>query len=71
MSVSRPCEECSKVKRCKLYGDNARHAYLCGPCARELGYVGQPDGPDAPYDTHDDAAMVARDIEEARHAPKF
>lgn len=70
MSVSRPCEECGKVKRCKLYGDRARHAYLCRPCARELRYLGDDDDvPGAPYDTHEERAMVERDIDDARRRP--
>jgi len=40
MSVSRPCEQCDAVKRCRMHIDatTGRPIYLCGPCARELGY---------------------------------
>jgi hypothetical protein len=48
MPVSKNCDHCDKVKRCKLY---ARHdvdkparthedyTYLCTACARELQYT--------------------------------
>lgn len=40
MSVSRPCQECSSVKRCTLYTDrDGRVVYLCRRCARELGFA--------------------------------
>lgn len=47
MAVSRLCDECSKVKRCRMYAVDpteqetsiAGHPYLCRSCARELGYV--------------------------------
>jgi hypothetical protein len=40
MAASRPCEQCGKVRRCALHLDqNRRIVYLCGPCARELGYL--------------------------------
>lgn len=44
---SMTCHHCGEVKRCKMYhrdhpgaGMTAEDlAYLCGPCARELGYT--------------------------------
>lgn len=41
MSVSRRCEECGKVKRCRMHvvGENKTIAYVCAPCARRLGYT--------------------------------
>jgi len=40
MGVSRPCEQCGKVKRCRMHLDReGAMVYLCGPCARELGFV--------------------------------
>ena len=41
MPVSRPCQHCSKVKRCTLHRDGDHEGviiYLCRPCARALGY---------------------------------
>lgn len=39
MPVSRPCEECSAVRRCRLFLDRDGVAvYLCAPCARGLGF---------------------------------
>jgi len=47
MSVSRKCEDCFAVKRCRGYADPDRPTgcaltYLCRPCARALGYVPRP-----------------------------
>lgn len=43
MTVSRPCDECGKVKRCRMYKCSGYECevinYLCGPCARVLGYT--------------------------------
>ena len=47
MPISKECEYCGKVKRCRMFQvDNAAGActvtvtiYLCRPCARELGYA--------------------------------
>lgn len=36
MSVSRPCEQCGAVKRCRMYLDDGHLIYLCVSCAREL-----------------------------------
>ena len=33
MPVSRPCEQCGAVKRCRMYLDAAGVTYLCGSCA--------------------------------------
>jgi hypothetical protein len=39
MAVSRPCEQCGKVRRCGLHLDQDRRiVYLCSPCVEELGY---------------------------------
>jgi hypothetical protein len=42
MAVSRPCEQCGKVRRCVLHtrltDSTEERAYLCNPCARALGY---------------------------------
>jgi hypothetical protein len=55
MAVSKKCEQCSKVKRCRMFLEQRVSAsqilagaeyvkdvpvYLCAPCARELGYAG-------------------------------
>ena len=41
--TSRPCDDCFRVKRCTLHArDDGRIAYLCGPCARRLGYITPP-----------------------------
>ena len=42
--VSKKCDQCWAVKRCRAYPNAHEDAigrliYLCGPCARELGYV--------------------------------
>jgi ribosomal protein S27AE len=44
MSVSRPCEQCDTVRRCRMFidGTTGRPVYLCGACARELGYDRAP-----------------------------
>jgi hypothetical protein len=51
MPVSRPCDQCDKVKRVSMYGRAETGAnqgilqstaYLCRPCARELGYFVNP-----------------------------
>lgn len=36
--VSRPCDECGKVKRCTMHRDEltGEMVYLCKRCAREL-----------------------------------
>lgn len=40
MAVSRTCDECLKIKRCRLYRrDDGLLCYLCRRCARVLGYV--------------------------------
>lgn len=37
---SMKCYQCGKVKRCRMYiVRGPRAEYLCGPCARELGYM--------------------------------
>ena len=43
--VSKKCDQCWTVKRCRAYPnahpqETGRLIYLCGPCARMLGYVG-------------------------------
>ena len=48
--VSKKCEQCSAVKRCRMYteivalGKTGRMAttvvYLCAPCAKDLGFAG-------------------------------
>jgi hypothetical protein len=39
MAVSMPCEQCGRVRRCRLHLDPSRRiVYLCGPCVEELGY---------------------------------
>lgn len=45
MSVSRKCDECGKVKRCKMYTRKDPDSpgkvlvlYLCKPDAKALGY---------------------------------
>ncbi len=53
MAVSRPCEECSEVKRCRMFMDDTRSGeptpiYLCGPCAAEHGFS-QGSGERNPY----------------------
>lgn len=46
MAPSRPCEECSKVKRCRLHLDrDGRPTYMCDACAKELG-LDQKEGKD-------------------------
>jgi hypothetical protein len=52
MAVSKKCEQCSKVKRCRMFVEKrdsfiggrlvmmTSQVYLCAPCARELGYAG-------------------------------
>lgn len=48
--ISRQCEHCFRVKRCNAYAgdrppsseDLSRLVYLCRPCARSLGYTGEP-----------------------------
>ena len=47
--VSRGCEQCSEVKRCRMYteavllGETRRMVftvvYLCAPCAKDLGFA--------------------------------
>jgi hypothetical protein len=38
--VSRECEECGRVRRCRLVVEpSGRVGSLCRRCARELGYV--------------------------------
>jgi hypothetical protein len=45
MAASRPCEQCGKVRRCGLHLDqNRRIVYLCGLCAKELGYLVEATG---------------------------
>ena len=41
MSVSRPCDQCSTVKRCTMFMDDTtrKPIYLCPACARDLGYA--------------------------------
>ena len=40
MSVSRPCEQCEKVRRCQMYPDrDKRPVYLCQVCAKALEYT--------------------------------
>ena len=49
---SMRCHQCGKVKRCRMFQDSRNEFdqagklqiithlnYLCGPCARELGYT--------------------------------
>ena len=46
--VSKECEQCSEVKRCRMYtevvtlGETGRTAltvvYLCAPCSKDLGF---------------------------------
>lgn len=40
MAVSRECEQCNEVKRCRMYIDENIGAviYMCMGCAQELGY---------------------------------
>ena len=49
MAISRPCDECYLIKRVTAYREDSREgmagvglAYLCRPCARELGYLTSP-----------------------------
>jgi hypothetical protein len=47
MAVSMTCEECLKVKRCKMYStgsDGKLTAYLCAVCARKLESGGLKKG---------------------------
>ena len=34
--VSRPCDNCRKVKRCRMIVTSAGVEYVCTPCWREL-----------------------------------
>ncbi len=43
--VSKPCDNCNTVKKCKMHytveetpGSVGRIEYLCNKCAKELGY---------------------------------
>jgi hypothetical protein len=37
--ISRVCDECNAIKRCRLYLDRENLiVYLCRRCARELGF---------------------------------
>lgn len=36
--ISRRCEECSAVKRCRLFVDHGVIVYLCWRCAKALGF---------------------------------
>ena len=37
--VSRRCDHCSMIKRCRMVVDSGgRIAYLCPPCAKALEY---------------------------------
>ena len=43
MAVSRPCDQCGDVKRCKMYMDDTGMGepvpcYMCNVCAQELGF---------------------------------
>lgn len=41
--VSRPCEQCDEVKRCRMYMDDTGTGlpvpvYMCAACALEMGF---------------------------------
>ncbi len=38
MAVSRKCDNCFEVKRCRMVVTREGIEYLCGRCVRELGY---------------------------------
>ena len=44
--VSRPCDQCKTVRRCKMHIDRSITppvlVYLCAPCERELGFRDVP-----------------------------
>jgi hypothetical protein len=43
MMISRECDECGRVRRCRLVIEpSGRVSYLCRRCARELGYTEPP-----------------------------
>jgi hypothetical protein len=38
--MSRPCEQCGKVSRCRMSLDAQRRiVYLCRACAKDLGFT--------------------------------
>lgn len=49
--VSRPCDQCRTVRRCKMHVDASIKppviVYLCDPCERELGYAEEKEASDA------------------------
>lgn len=40
MAVSRKCDECGKLARCRMHlvGEAKTITYVCKPCERKLGY---------------------------------
>ena len=47
---SMPCHQCGEVRACAMHLDERngnRPIYLCGKCARELGYAGTREKEDA------------------------
>ena len=37
--VSKKCDHCGEVKRCRMFLEDGKPVYLCAPCAKELGFA--------------------------------
>lgn len=44
--VHKPCDHCALARRCRMFiGRDGKPTYLCGTCARELGYASREEQP--------------------------